>query len=148
MKKNARLFKDKTALHWCDQETSFSDLYDQTQSLAVGLSSLETGTRVAVLCKNHPIFFHLFGAASALNLTLVLINRRLSDNEIGHIVEDTTPRIIVSDNDMATRASRLVSKYPFLDQLLVVDGPDETLSPWYRKPEGFTPSACQTNVPF
>ncbi len=54
--KNARLFKDKTALHWCDQETSFSDLYDQTQSLAVGLSSLETGTRVAVLCKNHPIF--------------------------------------------------------------------------------------------
>ncbi len=99
-------------------------------------------------CAKPSDFFHLFGAASALNLTLVLINRRLSDNEIGHIVEDTTPRIIVSDNDMATRASRLVSKYPFLDQLLVVDGPDETLSPWYRKPEGFTPSACQTNVPF
>jgi long-chain acyl-CoA synthetase len=146
--KNARLFKEKPAFYWQNQATSFTGLYDQTIGLATGLSSLPAGTRIAVLCKNHPVFFHLFGAASALNLTLVLINRRLSDNEIRHIVEDTTPRLIVSDNDMAPQASQLVTEYPFLEQHLVVDGPNETISSWYRDPENFTTVPCQSNDPF
>ena len=146
--KNARLFQDRPALYWRDQETGFADLYDQARRLAAGLSSLPAGTRVAVLCRNHPVFFHLFGAASALNLTLVLINRRLSDSEISHIVEDTSPCIIVCDSDMADRASQLVSRYPFLDQHLVADGPGETLSPWYQNPENITPAACKLHDPF
>jgi long-chain acyl-CoA synthetase len=146
--KNARLLNEKTAILWNHQKTSFAELYDQTQRLAVGLSSLPPGTRVAILCRNHPVFFHLFGAASALNLTLVLINRRLSDSEIRHIAEDTTPQIIICDNEMATRASLLVSQCPFLDQYLVVDGPDETLSSWYRDPGDFTPVPCRNSDPF
>lgn len=146
--KNARLFKDRPALYWRDRETGFADLYDRAKRLAAGLSGLPAGTRVAVLCRNHPVFFHLFGAASALNLTLVLINRRLSDSEISHIVEDTTPRILVCDSDMADRAEQLVSRYPFLDQHLVADGPGETLSPWYQNPETLTPAACRHQDPF
>ncbi len=146
--KNARLFKDRPALYWRDRETGFADLYDRARRLAAGLSGLPAGTRVAVLCRNHPVFFHLFGAASALNLTLVLINRRLSDSEISHIVEDTTPRIIVCDSDMADRAEQLVSRYPFLDRHLVADGPGETLSPWYQNPENITPAACKPHDPF
>ncbi len=132
--KNARILKQHPALYWDSQQISHADLLDQTVHLAAGLSFLPPKTRVAVLCRNHPVFFHLFGAASALNLTLVLINRRLSDTEIKHIVEDTTPSILICDRDMAPRASHLVSAYSFLDQYLVVDGPDETLSAWYQNP--------------
>ena len=78
--RNALLNKDQCAIHWDKQDISHSGLYDQTRELISGLSALDLapGTRVAVLAKNHPAFFHLFGAASALNLCLVLINRRLS----------------------------------------------------------------------
>ena len=89
--KNALYNSSATAIHWETENITYSELFIETAKLAKGLKSLdlEPGARVAVLCKNHPVFFHLFGAASALNLTLVLINRRLSSDEISHIIEDT-----------------------------------------------------------
>jgi acyl-CoA synthetase (AMP-forming)/AMP-acid ligase II len=146
--KNAQLLKNASALFWQNQDTTYADLFNQTARLAAGLSSLPPKTRVAVLCKNHPVFFHLFGAASALNLTLVLINRRLSDGEIRHIVEDTTPQIIVCDNGMADQASQLVSEFSFLDRHLVVDDPNETISGWYQDPKHLTPVPFENNDPF
>lgn len=146
--KNARLLKHHPALIWQHQPISYADLFDQTRRLAAGLSFLPPQTRVAVLCRNHPVFFHLFGAASALNLTLVLINRRLSDTEISHIVEDTTPQILICDSDMEPLATRLASQYPFLEQYRVVDGPDETLSSWYQTPGDISPVSGSSDDPF
>jgi acyl-CoA synthetase (AMP-forming)/AMP-acid ligase II len=146
--KNAQLLKNQPAIFWQHQDVTYADLFDHTARLAAGLSSLPPKTRVAVLCKNHPVFFHLFGAASALNLTLVLINRRLSDGEIRHIIEDTTPQIIVCDNGMADQASHLVSEFSFLDRHLVVDGPNETISAWYQDPKDLTPVPFENDDPF
>lgn len=146
--KNAQLLKNRPAIHRDHQEITFDDLFAQTAGLAAGLSSLPPRTRVGVLCKNHPVFFHLFGAASALNLTLVLINRRLAEAEIRHIVEDTTPAVIFCDADMADPLSRLVSEYDFLDRCIVVDGPDAGLSSLYRDAEGFTPLPYEDDDPF
>lgn len=146
--KNARNLENLPALHWNGQDTSHADLFLHTAQLAAGLSFLTPGTRVAVLCKNHPVFFHLFGAAAALNLTLVLINRRLSDSEIRHIVEDTTPSLILCDNDMADQASQMTADFSFLNQRIVVDGPDENLSQLYQESKNFTPVQFRTNDPF
>ncbi len=146
--KNARNLENLPALHWNGQDTSHADLFLHAAQLAAGLSFLTPKTRVAVLCKNHPVFFHLFGAAAALNLTLVLINRRLSDSEIRHIIEDTTPSIIVCDNDMADQASQMTADFSFLNQSIVVDGPDENLSPLYQDSKNFTPVQFQANDPF
>ena len=75
--KNALANKDQTALHWNNADISYSELFLDTCRLARGISSLNLapGARIAVLAQNHPLFFHLFGAAAALNLCLVLINR-------------------------------------------------------------------------
>ncbi len=146
--KNAHLLKNQPAIFWQHQDFTYENLFDRTARLAAGLSSLTPKTRVAVLCKNHPVFFHLFGAASALNLTLVMINRRLSDSEVRHIVEDTTPQIIVCDHEMADQASQLVSEFSFLDRHLVVDGPNETISAWYQDPEDLTPAPFENDDPF
>ena len=146
--KNARNLKNLPALHWNGQDTSHADLFLHTAQLAAGLSFLTPGTRVAVLCKNHPVFFHLFGAAAALNLTLVLINRRLSDSEIRHIIEDTIPSIILCDNDMADQASQMTADFSCLNQSIVVDGPDENLSLFYQDSKNFTPVQFQANDPF
>ncbi len=146
--KNARNLKNACALHWNHQDTSHADLFDQTAQLAAGLAFLTPETRIAVLCKNLPVFFHLFGAAAALNLTLVLINRRLSDSEIRHIIEDTTPSMIFCDNDMAEKASELTAAFSFLDHCIVVDGPNENLSPLYRDSSNMIPVPFQKDDPF
>ncbi|MBT3175724.1 MAG: AMP-binding protein [Desulfobacula sp.] len=132
--KNALYNGKSCALHWKGMETNYADLFNQTSRFANGLRNqdLKAGTRVAVLCKNHPVFFHLFGAASALNLVLVLINRRLSQDEISHIIEDTTPALIFADKEMEDQANSLASSFSCLKQSYVVDEEDKNFSNLYR----------------
>jgi long-subunit acyl-CoA synthetase (AMP-forming) len=121
--KNALIGGDRIAIHWHKEETSYLQLFDQTCKLAKGILdlNLEPGARIALLSHNHPIFFHLFGAASALNLSLVLINRRLSPEEVSHIIEDTTPSVIFSDIEMTDQAQTLASKHPCLSHCFTID---------------------------
>ena len=107
--KNAAQHGSSCAIHWNGRDTSHAELFSQTARFANGLKQLNLppGSRIAVLCKNHPIFFHLLGAASALNIVLVLMNRRLTRDEMTHIVSDTTPDIIFCDIEMKALAEQL-----------------------------------------
>ncbi len=121
--KNALFRTDSTAIHWNGQDISHGELFEQTSRLANGLQSLNlpAGSRIGILCKNHPAFFHIFGAASALNLVLVLINRRLSSEEISYIIEDTTPALLICDGEMEEQAKKLQKSFSCLETLFVVD---------------------------
>ena len=57
--KNARYKGSSCALHFKAEDTTYSDLFLQTAKFANGLKrlNLPTGSRIAVLCKNHPAFF-------------------------------------------------------------------------------------------
>lgn len=131
--KNALLSPDHCAIHWNNEDISYSALFLQTRQLAKGLFdfNLEPGSRIAILSTNHPFFFHLFGAAAALNLCLVLINRRLSPEEVAHIIEDTTPCVIFSDAEMADQAQALASTHSCLDHCFTID---KDVSPLYQSP--------------
>jgi len=145
--KNALLNKENCAIHWNKEDISYSDLFKQTCALAKGISSLnlEPKARIAVLSTNHPFFFHLFGAASALNLCLVLINRRLSPDEIDHIIEDTTPSVIFSDPDMAGQAQTLASTHSCLNHCFTID---KNVSPLYQSPPLTKPLEGRPDDPF
>ena len=127
--KNALLFSERTAVHWDTGEETFSQLLDNTCRLAAGLGALNLtpGSRIAVLAKNLPAFFHLFGAASRLNLCLVLINRRLSPEEITHVIRDTTPALIICDDEMKEQAQNLVRAEDSLTASYVMDGSLDSL---------------------
>lgn len=135
--KNAIFNGKNPALFWNSTDISYKDLYSDAARLASGLKSLklESGTRIAVLCKNHPVFFHLFGAASALNLTLVLINRRLNEEEVEFIVKDTTPDVIFCDADMANQAQELTKKFSFLKHYFIADTDHTAFHALYKGPE-------------
>ncbi len=124
--KNALYNGSASAIHWNDKDITYADLFMQTARLAGGLKSLNLPdkSRIAVLCKNHPVFFHLFGAASALNMALVLINRRLSRDEVSYIIEDTTPAVIICDSEMADQARAAAKSFPHIRHCYVVDEPD------------------------
>ena len=131
--KNANFKGSSIAIHFETEDITYSDLFLQTAKLASGLKSLNLpeSSRIAVLCKNHPVFFHLFGAASALNLALVLINRRLSKDEVNYIIEDTTPSVIFCDKEMADQAKSLAASFSCLKHCYVVDGDDDDFSNLY-----------------
>ncbi len=139
-----------TALHWEGKETSFSDLFLQTAQFASGLKSLDLPekARIAVLCKNHPVFFHLFGAASALNLTLVLANRRLSQDELDHIAADTTPTVLFCDPEMAPQAEQMVQSVSSIKHMFIVDDAQKDFSALYDHPPLDVPAPVRDTDPF
>ena len=146
-RKNALLFKESTAVRWDTGEETFRQLLDNTCRLAAGIEALNLppGTRIAVLAKNHPAFFHLFGAASRLDLCLVLINRRLSPEEITHVIRDTTPQILICDEEMAEQAEELVRKEACLSASYVMGGSLDSL---YAKAHAPARAAFRPNAPF
>ncbi|OGR22053.1 MAG: acyl-CoA synthetase [Desulfobacterales bacterium RIFOXYA12_FULL_46_15] len=133
--KNALYNGASPAIHWNGQDITYADLFAQTTKLSHGLKSLNlpAQSRIAVLCKNHPVFFHLFGAASALNFVLVLINRRLSREEIFHVVEDTMPAVIICDSEMAGEARAAATSFSYIKHCYVVDE-DKEFSSLYDFP--------------
>lgn len=144
--KNALHNASLPALIQDNHTTTHAALFSKTTQLANGLNrlNLQSGARIAILSKNHPVFFHLFGAAAALNLTLVLINRRLSQEEISHIIEDTTPSVLFADEEMADLAQTLGSAFQHLKHLFIVDDGNSKMSDLYI--EGDLETAVDDNL--
>ncbi len=148
--KNALYRGGSTAVLCEGKSSTYADLFDQTARFAAGLKSLDlpAGSRIAVLCKNLPVFFHLFGAASALNLALVLINRRLSPDEIGVILQDTTPSLIICDPEMADQAQTHAQNLSFLKHCYTADEEDPDFTGLYDPPPLVAPTPCRPDDPF
>ena len=121
--RNSRLYGTLPAVKLNDSTLSHADLFSDCRKLAMGLSKLglKPGDRVAVLSNNHPSFFHLFGAAAALNITLVLINRRLSYDEVRFIIEDTRPAILAADRDQAETAEKVQKDCSCVESFYIVN---------------------------
>jgi long-chain acyl-CoA synthetase len=110
--RNAQMNGSGCALYYNGQTRTHSDLFDDACRLTCGMAGLNlaAGTRVALVAKNHPAFFHLFAAASALNLCLVLINRRLGEDELAHALDDTTPQMVIYDNEMRDKVEPVIQE--------------------------------------
>ncbi|WP_321494609.1 AMP-binding protein [uncultured Desulfobacter sp.] len=108
--RNALMNGTGCALYYNGESRSHSQVFDDACRLTNGMAKLNlaAGTRVAIAAKNHPAFFHLFAAASALNLCLVLMNRRLGEDELAHVLDDTTPQVVIYDNDMEGKIEPLI----------------------------------------
>ncbi|MCG8532778.1 MAG: AMP-binding protein, partial [Desulfovibrionales bacterium] len=145
---NAHLHPDKPALYWKEETINYAELFSRTQELTGGLSHLPPGSRIGILSHNHPAFFHLIGAAAALNLTLVLINRRLGAEELAHIIEDTQPTLLVHDREMADPAQTLVQNHHCLEAALALDHPHAGLAPFYKSHVQASPRKVQAKDPF
>ncbi len=103
IKRNALLFKDKTA--WYDAESgasiTFRDYKSEAERLAQRLlrTGLQKGDRLGVVGKNCLEYFLLYGAAAAIGAIVVPINWRLSPEEAAYNLNDTRPRIVFADSE-------------------------------------------------
>ena len=119
-RRNARLYRDRTAVVAGDIRLDFEALLRETDAFAAELAcrGVGKGDRVAVLAMNDYRFFTVFGAVSALGAVAVPLNWRLSDDEIAFILADSGPRILISDGNYAEKARALAGAASGMETIL------------------------------
>ncbi|MFO8084177.1 MAG: AMP-binding protein [Desulfobacterales bacterium] len=107
--RNAMLFGNNVALVSGENRTTYRQLFDQINALAAGLAAkgIGRGDRIGILALNHEKFFHVFGAAAALGAIVSPINWRLSNEEIQYILRDSSPSVMVVDQNHESKIQEL-----------------------------------------
>lgn len=105
IERRARAAPDGLALISGNRSLTYSELASRVRRLANGLRTLGVakGDRVAWLGPNHTAFLESLFAASLLGAVLAPVNHRLDDAEIGWILEDIKPRVVIGHNPAAVR---------------------------------------------
>ncbi|MGN6678747.1 MAG: AMP-binding protein [Streptosporangiaceae bacterium] len=105
IERRARAAPDGLALISGNRSLTYSELASRVRRLANGLRTLGVakGDRVAWLGPNHTAFLESLFAASLLGAVLAPVNHRLDDAEIGWILDDIKPRIVIGHNPPAVR---------------------------------------------
>ena len=106
--RNSRNFQDNTAITSNEATLSFGDLHHCCDALAARLGDIQ-GARVGLLAMNHPGFYILFGALARAGAIIVPINWRLSDEEVGYILQDCEPTLLYADSHYLERAKTLAA---------------------------------------
>jgi long-chain acyl-CoA synthetase len=108
-KRNAKIYKNQTAIQTENQRITFGELFAQVNILAGWLNRkrVRKGDRIAVLAKNYPQYLTLMGGIAASGAIMVPINFRLSTDEVGHNLTNTEPVMIFVDPDFEKTISDL-----------------------------------------
>ena len=94
---HAEFQPDKTAI----ESEAGALTYHQLEVLTVQCVSyfksvgLEPGDRVAILALNHPDWFISVFAAAQCGVVLVPLNWRLSVDELGYVIGDSAPKLLL-----------------------------------------------------
>tara|TARA_B100000378_G_scaffold271697_1_gene262498 strand:+ start:2986 stop:4575 length:1590 start_codon:yes stop_codon:yes gene_type:complete len=94
---HARANPAKDCLIFDDRVIDFDQFSTGTTEMARALTGrgFSAGDRIAVLAQASPLFFELLFAAAKANLILVPINNRLSVREVGDVLADAGPRLLI-----------------------------------------------------
>ncbi|MFC0241970.1 AMP-binding protein [Rhodopseudomonas telluris] len=97
-RRNAALFPDRTAFVFDSGErVTHRDYLARTERLAAGLlrDGIRPGDRVAILSQNCVEMVELIGAAALVGAILLPVNYRLGADEIGFVLSDGAPAVLV-----------------------------------------------------
>ncbi len=97
--RNARLYPDRPAFVLADERVTHAAYLTRVERVAAGLAQagIGPGDRIALLSQNNLEFVDLYGAAARLGAIVVPINWRLNAEEVGYIVGDAAPKVVIAD---------------------------------------------------
>ncbi|MBF0210413.1 MAG: AMP-binding protein [Desulfamplus sp.] len=109
IKRNAMLFPDETAIVDGEKSLTFHQFFIEVNSLASEISrcGVKASQSVAALAMNRYEYLALYGATSAIGAILVPLNWRLSQDELGYIIEDSGSKILFFDSTQRQIADSL-----------------------------------------
>ena len=122
----ATVFPDKPAV--IDAATgavrTYGELNDRSNQLAqlMWARGLRRGDHVSILMENHIAYFDVVWAAMRSGLYLTTVNRYLTGEEAGYIVDNSESKVLVTSRALAEAASEIKPHAPQCATYLMVDG--------------------------
>jgi long-chain acyl-CoA synthetase len=97
-RRNAQLFPDRTAFVFEGKRITHRDYLGRIERLAAGLAreGVKVGDRIAILSQNSLEMIDLIGAVARLGAILLPVNFRLNAEEIGYVLADGAPVLVVA----------------------------------------------------
>jgi acyl-CoA synthetase (AMP-forming)/AMP-acid ligase II len=128
---------DREALAFGKQSWTWSQLDDRVRRAAGALraSGLGPGDRLAMLDKNHPACLELTLAASLIGVANVVVNFRLSGDEIAHVPDDSEVQVVVVGAEFAAALAEVRDRLPRVREVVVVGGHADEYEKWLAAAE-------------
>ncbi|AQQ52744.1 o-succinylbenzoate--CoA ligase [Planococcus lenghuensis] len=103
--KRAQLTGERVGLSWASEEWTFAELDVIARDLAGRLVRLgvQRDSRVALLSKSHPDFVFMMHACLHLGCEMVMLNERLTEQELIYQVQDCEADTVLTDDANAER---------------------------------------------
>ena len=113
-RRRAEMSPDRTAHIWDETETTYAELAERVYRLSTVLRDLgiHRGSRVAYFGTNHPAFFEVLFAATALGATFVPVNHRLAVDEVAYILNDAEVSIVFYGADKSEHIADFIEATP------------------------------------
>jgi acyl-CoA synthetase (AMP-forming)/AMP-acid ligase II len=128
---------DRDALAFGDMRWTWAQLDHRVRRVAGALrdAGLGPGDRFAVLDKNHPACIELTLAASLIGAVNVVVNFRLSPDELAYVVADSRARLVVVGGEFAGVLAALRDRLPDVREAIVLGGDGDEYEKWLAAAE-------------
>lgn len=117
--RNAELYPEKVMMVHEGDRMTFKSYKERCDGCAAGFigQGIAAGDRIAVLSGSADEYMVLIGAAATMEAVPVLLNIRLSIDELAHILNDCGPKILVSGGEFCDLARKVSSRIPSIRKL-------------------------------
>ncbi|MEO1431196.1 MAG: AMP-binding protein [Cyanobacteria bacterium J06633_8] len=116
-------FPLKIAIVYNQERLTYQELYDQVIGLCKRLSMLGVKPKdcVMMLLPNCPEFVSSIFATAKLGAIALPINPQLQENLIQYYVEDSHPKVIITDSTGVELCRQIITKYAHKIELILID---------------------------
>jgi acyl-CoA synthetase (AMP-forming)/AMP-acid ligase II len=122
IERNARYFPGKTAVVCEQRRVSYAEFALRVRRFAhaLGCGGLKRQARFAILAQNCLEYFEAVGAAELAGYIAVTLNWRLSPQELGRIVADSRPTILIFESQLRAQAEYLRQHEGSIERFIVI----------------------------
>jgi long-chain acyl-CoA synthetase len=106
------------------ETVTYRELDDRSNRLAqlMYAAGLRRGDHLAIFLENHPRYFEVVWAGLRSGLYVTTVNRYLTGEEAGYIVDNCEARVLVTSSALRQPAGELVADTPGVEVRLMIDG--------------------------
>jgi long-chain acyl-CoA synthetase len=117
---------------------TFKQLDDRSNQMAQFLHGigLRRGDHVAIMLENRPELLEIAWATMRSGLYLTTVNRYLTAEEAGHIIDDSDAQVLITSAAQGEVAAHLRTRLPRCRTFLMMDGPADGWSSYEQSREG------------
>lgn len=119
---------EKTAFHSAERSLTFGELDALSDALARSLRDefgLRKGDRAAMFVENCCELLIYYVACHKLGAIVVPFNVLYRDHELGYLLQDATPKVLLSDNERFKVLEPLLAAAPSIQKVFIADAPDD-----------------------